>query len=447
VKKNRTTVIVGFLIGILAGILLSTIYVHFTKTKESAAPKVPRDKEEAEILKVMEETNESDLFRINDITDWRDFIESLNLRETADKKRIWKFLDKKSKDIISGWKWEDVIESDSKETIVNSLNKILENKKFYDKRSFAGIELGIEAKGLLKKGIGRLNENEIIKFNRLIFEAIYPIEVARSNKLEYVYYSIAKQMAQKKDYKGALKYFKRAIEMNPQCILYLSERAEIYKVQTLPDELRADLEKLMELGDDQIDTISSLAFIYSDKGMEKKAIEMLTKKINSLPELKKDQPTDKREELYHSRAGAYYYLKEYDKAFRDLDKAIEINPKAIEIVADRATFNEQLGKTKEAEANARMILTKFPPPETSIEHQAYGVAYRILGDYEKSIKHFDKSEEANPRNLVVIYEKAMAHLKFNNREEASKDLKRVIKLNGPDKVDAQNLLKKLEKNK
>ncbi|MCD4782299.1 MAG: tetratricopeptide repeat protein [Candidatus Eremiobacteraeota bacterium] len=442
-KKDRVVLIVGLFIGIAIGILLSVIYIRLTKTKEQVALKTPLDKEEEEIRKVVEDANESYLFGIYDITDWRDFVESLNLRETADKKRIWKFLDKKSKNTISSWKWEDVIEINSKEIIVNCLNKILEKKDFYNKKAFANIELGRDAGELLKKGIKNLSKQEIIKFNRLLFEAIYPVEIARSNKLEYVYYSIAKQMAQKKDYKSALKYFKRAIEMNPQCILYLSERAEIYKVQTQPDELQADLEKLMELGDYQIDTVSSLAFIYSDKGMEKKAIEMLTKKTDSLPELKKDQPTDKREELYHSRAGAYYYLKEYDKAFRDLDKAIEINPKAIEIVADRATFNERLGRMDRAKADARLILTKFPPPETSIEYQAYGVAYRILGDYEKSIKHFDKSEEANPRNLVVIYEKAMAHLKFNNREAACKDLKRVIELNGPDKAEAEGLLRKL----
>jgi tetratricopeptide (TPR) repeat protein len=268
-------------------------------------------------------------------------------------------------------------------------------------------------------------------------------DLSKKGKIDFLYYAIGKRMYQEGDREKGIEYLNKAVKLNPDETLYLEEHIDIAKFLNFDDELRTDLEKLIESDPDNIQATYDLAFLYSDEGMERKAVEITTRLLDKLPVLSKDQPSDGREKLYFGRGGAYFYLGEYDKSFKDLHQAIELNPSFLPMTGDLMTFNERLGRMKEARTAAMVILSKFPKPESTTDYQHYGAAYRVLGNYQKSIEFFDKSFEVNPNNLIVIYERAMSHIKNNDLESARRDLKKVIELNSPDKAEAEEILKKI----
>jgi len=434
------------LIGIVTGILLSAIYVRFTGgiQKESSSANVPSSREDSKIRQILDEEGKSlTVFVTSDILDWREFLTGLKTHNAPGEKRIWEFLDEKTRKEIEAWNTDESPSISLRKSVVDGLNKILERKDFYNKRAFSGIKLDKSVIKLLKKGVKKLSEREVVHLNRLLFEEIYPTKIAKSNRLEFVYYAMAKQMSRRKDYEGALEYINKALEINPDSVLYIAERATIHEFMADEGKMKEDLKKILEAKPGDIEAVRNLAAIYADEGKERKALNLINNAMDRISRSSEKPDPVKIAELYFARSGVYYYLEKYDKAFEDLNKSIELNPDSLEYAAERVTFNERLGKMKKAKEAARYVLNKFPPPETSLDYQNYGVAYRVLGNNEKAIEFFDTSAELNPANHIVIYERALAHLQNNDTESARRDLKEVIRLDAPDKEEALELLNNL----
>jgi len=122
-------------------------------------------------------------FYVGDILKWDDFLKNLKNAETSAKKRVLTLLDAKSKRLIADWNLGDSIDLNTKKTIVNGLNRILEKRDFYNQKAFADIKLTEEGNELLKRGLDRLNESDSIGFNRLLINSIYPDDISMSQGL------------------------------------------------------------------------------------------------------------------------------------------------------------------------------------------------------------------------------------------------------------------------
>ncbi|MCD4782300.1 MAG: hypothetical protein K8T10_00565 [Candidatus Eremiobacteraeota bacterium] len=268
----------------------------------------------------------------------------------------------------------------------------------------------------------------------------------RGQTSELVYYATAKQLAHKKDYEGALKYINKALKMNPGSVLYLGERSWIYEAMVDDDKMIENLEEFLKVKPDDINAISNLGRLYADSGRSREAIEILTRRIDKLPGLKRNQPSDGREGLYLSRAGAYYVTGEKKKLFQDLARAIELDPKNIRIRTERAVMYEVLGNMDKAKIDAKFVIQNLPPPKSSVEYKCHSVAHRILGNHKKAMKLINKAMEMSPNETRFLYERAMVYIYINDKEAARKDLKKIIRDNSPetDKAEARDLLKKLE---
>src|SRR5262245_5749784 len=72
---------------------------------------------------------------------------------------------------------------------VSQFNALLGERGLYDAATWRDIELGKEADELLGRGVGRLSQEELARFNRLLLETSFPDEIARSTSNEiYVAY-------------------------------------------------------------------------------------------------------------------------------------------------------------------------------------------------------------------------------------------------------------------
>jgi len=121
----------------------------------------------------------SSLFSVGDILDWNEILKSLKGKTTPDKKRIWEFFDEKTKRIIEKWTQWKALDENSKNLIIKELNKILGKRDFYDENTFKDVALDKGAKELYREGLKNLNRNKIKRFNRFLFESIYPQQIAK----------------------------------------------------------------------------------------------------------------------------------------------------------------------------------------------------------------------------------------------------------------------------
>ncbi|MCD4782858.1 MAG: hypothetical protein K8T10_03395 [Candidatus Eremiobacteraeota bacterium] len=117
----------------------------------------------------------------NDILDWNGLLKSLKEHNNPVDRRVWDFLDNESKYIINSWEPGESIDKKSKKSILYGLNRILDNKSFYEVKSFKKLKADWMNKFILKKMAKRAkNKFYILRLNRFLMELAYPTEIAKS---------------------------------------------------------------------------------------------------------------------------------------------------------------------------------------------------------------------------------------------------------------------------
>ena len=113
------------------------------------------------------------LFSSDDILDYKDFTEKLK----SDKnpyKSIWKALESDCSKKIENWNNNEPADEAIKDAVVKALNKVLVRRDFYSYKTFKRTRLKKGAVMLKAKGIGNLKKDELMVFNRLLLESVFP---------------------------------------------------------------------------------------------------------------------------------------------------------------------------------------------------------------------------------------------------------------------------------
>jgi len=120
------------------------------------------------------------LFTANSILDWARFLDSLR-EPTAStpQHRIRELLRAASKKIIEDYSAGRPIDRDSKYIVVKDINEIVKRRDFYTKEVFEKFEMSKQAQHLLRKPTEQLSDEETERLNRLLLEAVYPVEIAK----------------------------------------------------------------------------------------------------------------------------------------------------------------------------------------------------------------------------------------------------------------------------
>jgi len=158
------------------------------------------------------------LFTIASILDWPDFMESLRqsvsleppmreymkwmdgfvkehpegarlaefLRGTRnldapDPKRIIRdSLSERSTNIVNHYERGQSLDEASKSSVIRDLNGFLQKRDFYNEDSFHSVHPNDEAKALLEEGADKLSNKTLARLNRLLIEAVFPYDIAKS---------------------------------------------------------------------------------------------------------------------------------------------------------------------------------------------------------------------------------------------------------------------------
>jgi tetratricopeptide (TPR) repeat protein len=115
-----------------------------------------------------------------DILDWPKFLENLITHYNILEGKIWILLDEKVKKEFTGYKkGEDFT---GKKLLIENINKILKRRDLYDPLVLKDMSKSKEIKGYIKKGIDKLCEPQVRKFNRLLLESVYSEHIIKRSK-------------------------------------------------------------------------------------------------------------------------------------------------------------------------------------------------------------------------------------------------------------------------
>lgn len=303
---------------------------------------------------------------------------------------------------------------------------------------------------------------------KIIFLFLLLVPFLTSSQTAEDYYNKGDESLQKNDYSGAINYFNKAIELNPDYASAYFARGSCYNLLQKNDEAIKDLSKAIKLESDFFSAYYMRGCAYSDMKKYDEAIKDFNKAI----ELNSGSA-----EYYFDRGNAYYRSTKYDEALKDFNKTIELKPEA-DAFFNRGLTKIMLGKTddgcadlKKAQSmgfNADLVKANMDTycsgnnPQTAdvyfnkgndaFEKKDYsgaitcyskaielkpdfadaffnrGYIYYTIQKYDESINDYSKVIELSPKYASAYLNRGVDKIMLGNMEEGCKDLKKAQEL-------------------
>ena len=221
----------------------------------------------------------------------------------------------------------------------------------------------------------------------------------------------------RKDYQGAIEYFRRAIDLDPQYASPWSNMGHAYN--KLGDYNKA-IEcccKAIDLDPKFASPWSNMGYTYNKLGDYNKTIECCCKAINLDPKFASP---------WNNMGVAYNKLGDYNKAIECYRKAIELDPKFANPWNNMGDVYNKLGDYNKAIECCRKAIgldPKYAGPWNNM-----GYAYGELGDYNKAIECYRKAIELEPKVATIWNNMGFAYYYLGNYQKAVECLRKAVEL-------------------
>ena len=141
--------------------------------------------------------------------------------------------------------------------------------------------------------------------------------------------------------------------------------------------------------------------------------------------------TASREAASFTSAGVtHLQMREYDRAIRDFDRALAIQPGLVVAWRHRGLAHTAKGDYDRAIADYEHALV-FAPNDARLLTDR-GAVYALLNDYPRALKDFDHAISIKPDHATALEHRGRTHFILGNFAQAAADLQRGLNVVNPD---------------
>jgi lipoprotein NlpI len=123
-------------------------------------------------------------------------------------------------------------------------------------------------------------------------------------------------------------------------------------------------------------------------------------------------------------------MREYERAIRDFDRALALEPGLVVAWRQRALAYRSKGDYERALADFEQAI--LLAPNDARLYSDRGVAYELLGDYPSAIRDFNRAIAFKPNHASAIEGRGRAYFYLGNFAQAAADLQRGLALDSVD---------------
>jgi lipoprotein NlpI len=127
-------------------------------------------------------------------------------------------------------------------------------------------------------------------------------------------------------------------------------------------------------------------------------------------------------------------MREYERAIRDFDRALALDPGLVAAWRQRALAHRGKGDYERALADLEQAILLAPSDPRFYTDR--GVTYELLGDYTNAIRDFSRAIAFRPNHTTALEARGRTYFYLGNFAQAAADLQRAMALDSADAYGA-----------
>src|SRR5438876_1083651 len=251
----------------------------------------------------------------------------------------------------------------------------------------------------------------------------------------YYHFSKARMLDDQGQAAQAIEEYKKALALDPNNSLILSEMAESYLRNNRLREAVDVAQKAIQADRDNIEAHKILSTVYLQvigraNAQQPPSTETINNAIREFEEIIRIDPTERQSFLM---LGRLYQIKgERDKAADIYKKFLGVEPGSEEGVTALAKLHMDAGNYKEAVELLEDFVKQRPDSDSAF--QTLGEAYSDLQEYAKAADAYKRAGELDPDNVEIKKALAQALFLANDFDNAAKKYEDLVKTEPEDGV-------------
>lgn len=281
-------------------------------------------------------------------------------------------------------------------------------------------------------------------------------------KEDYFYSSLANALYNLDNLDEALKYYNKAIEINPDNPDNYYDKALIYEALDEPDKAKIQYQKCLENDSEDIESLNNLGLLFYHEHNHDEALDYFDKALSidnenkeanynkglvllELDELKEAKEYfDKVLELDNTDVSTYFQIGKclelrnmHKKALNFFNKTIELDSENSESYIWKGDIHIHYREYEKAiECFDKSITIDYENPYGYVQK---GLALRFLKRYDESLKEYDKALEIDKEYANAYFEKAYTLDLMREYENTIKTYEKYITLEPNDSTAYNNI--------
>lgn len=227
------------------------------------------------------------------------------------------------------------------------------------------------------------------------------------------------------DYKEAINYFTKAIDIDPNYAMAYDSRGRVYESMEDYPKAISDYSKVIDLEPNNAKAYIERAKLYETKILfsdieldHPNTISDCKNAISDYTIAIELNPKDSK--IYNLRGRLYEkIMKDYSKAIMDFTKAIELDPTYALAYENRGLVYFKIIDYDKAIFDFSKELELKPNSESAYSNR--GSVYESIKDYDKAIYDYTKAIENNPKNEFIYLMRSRVYNTIGDKVNSMKD--------------------------